>query len=75
MEQIVCKKCHIPYRKRSICAHEAICMGGIDGFTPIREKNRFVFRCQTCGLTVRKQGTVNHQKRCIILEEVKKDSK
>ena len=54
MDQVPCKKCLISYKKRYLVAHEAKCMGGIDGFTPVVDNKRIVYRCQTCGLSVRK---------------------
>lgn len=75
MDRIACKKCHIPYGKRRLVAHEAKCLGGINGFTPVKEKDRFFYRCHTCGLTVRKQGITNHQKRCSLAKELEKSTK
>lgn len=54
MDSLACQKCHIPYHKRRLIAHEANCLGVITGFTPLNQKGRFVYRCHDCGLSVRK---------------------
>jgi hypothetical protein len=44
----------MPYKKRYLVAHETKCSGEIDGFVPVVEKTRFVFRCRSCGKTLRR---------------------
>lgn len=64
MENIVCKNCLIPYKKRYLLVHQAKCSGKIEGFIPVYEKKRFMYRCTSCGISIRKNCAMNHQKRC-----------
>lgn len=72
MERIACRKCQMPYRRRSIVAHEQSCLGEQEGFTPVHGKGRFFYQCQTCGLKLKKQQRQNHRIDCVLDDSLQK---